>query len=417
MTYPPSVDQLSRRVKSTTLPHPILVEEARLAIAADDVDGFAERVRRRERRLLVPVINATGVILHTNLGRSPNAASIPAAYTNLELSLESGKRGSRQDAIGATLATVVGAESAMITNNGASAVMLALAALAGGKGVAVSRGELVEIGGGFRVPDVMAQSGARLVEVGTTNRTRLSDFQRVVDSEDIALAMSIHQSNYRIVGFTEAATVAELSTLGIPVVADIGSGLIDAATPWLDGPPPAWLANEPAAKQTLEAGADLVIFSGDKLFGSAQAGVIAGRRDLVERCGSHPLARAVRPGSMVLEAIQQTALSYLHRDGGAIPFWRLATTPLTELEERSAPYPTAIQRASIESIPGGGTLPGISMASRGFRLDGDHLDHLRSLDRPIIARVEDGHTILDLRTVWPEDDRYVMAALGELADS
>ena len=364
--------------------------------------------------MLVPVINATGVLLHTNLGRAPLGADFDETYSNLELSLESGKRGSRQDAVGNTLATAIGSEAALVVNNGASAVLLVLAALGTNKGVAVSRGELVEIGGGFRVPDVMAQSGARLVEVGTTNRTRLSDFERAVATDEVALAMSIHQSNYKIVGFTEATSIAELATLGIPVIADIGSGLLDAATPWLDGPPPAWLANEPAAKQTLEAGADVVIFSGDKLFGSAQAGIIAGSAELIATCRQHPLARAVRPGALVLQAIQATALAYLNRDGNRIAFWRMASVAPAALRQRAASYPAGVDVVDTESVPGGGTLPGITIPSVGVRIRGDRLDDLRALDTPIIARVVAGSTILDLRTIVPDDDAYVIDALNAL---
>ncbi len=372
--------------------------------------------------MLVPVINATGVLLHTNLGRAPLETRFDESYSNLELSLESGKRGSRQEAVGSSIAAAIGAESAMVVNNGASAVLLVLAALCAGNtvagnGVAVSRGEMVEIGGGFRVPDVMAQSGARLVEVGTTNRTRFNDFKRVVDSGDVGLVMTIHQSNYKIVGFTESTSISELATLDVPVVADIGSGLLDSATPWLEGAPPAWLANEPAAKQTLEQGANLVIFSGDKLFGSAQAGIIAGDEALVARCRQHPLARAVRPGSLVLQAIQNTTISYLERKGNDIAFWRMATLSEASLRERAAAYPDGLDVVDTQSVPGGGTLPQVTIPSIGLRLAGDHLDALRANDPPIIARVEDNATIVDLRTVAPEQDTIVAAALRLILDA
>ena len=339
------------------------------------------------------------------------------SFVNLELSLETGKRGSRQDAVASTVAAAVGAEAALVVNNGASAVLLVLAALGAGNGVAVSRGELVEIGGGFRVPDVMAQSGARLIEVGTTNRTRLSDFAKAVEHDDASLVMSIHQSNYQIVGFTEATSIGELATLGVPVIADIGSGLLDAATPWLDGPPPAWLANEPAAKQTLDAGADLVIFSGDKLFGSAQAGIIAGSAELIARCAKHPLARAVRPGTLVLSAIQSTTLSYLNRRGNDIAFWRMASLSQDDLRARLTAYPDAATVVETEAVPGGGTLPGVSIPSIGVRISGDHLATLRDRDVPIIARIEDGDTIVDLRSIDPTDDADVAAAIAPLIAS
>ncbi len=365
--------------------------------------------------MLTPVINATGVLLHTNLGRAPLAHEQEAGYFNLELDLATGKRGSRQAAVGEQIALAVGAEAALIVNNCAASVLLALGALSGDTGVAVSRSELVEIGGGFRVPDVMAQSGARLVEVGTTNRTRLADFQRAIDENDVGLALHVHQSNYKIVGFTEAVSVAQMATLDVPVLADIGSGLLDATCPWLDGPPPNWLANEPAVRQTLEAGADLVMFSGDKLMGGPQAGIIAGRADLVAACAKHPLARALRPGGLVLSALQTTIGHYLRRDGDAIAFWRSASVSVPYLTRRAEAMATTLAGAGIsakaietKSVPGGGTLPTVSFPSAGVRIQGDHLDTLRNADRPIVARVEDGSTVLDLRTVDADDDQTII---------
>ena len=421
---PPSVDQLARNLADETtppLPHPLLVEVAREAIASQRVDEAGAMARARARRLLGPVINATGVLLHTNLGRAPIVNQTSADYANLELDLSTGRRGSRQRAVGDLLATACGAEAAMVVNNCASAVLLALAALGSdgsnpGRGVAVSRGELVEIGGAFRVPDVMAQSGATLVEVGTTNRTRLADYQRAVTHDGAGVVLKVHQSNYRIVGFTEETTIAQLATLDVPVLADIGSGLLDSTCPWLAGPPPTWLEGEPAARQTLAAGADLVMFSGDKLFGGPQAGVIAGSRDLVDLCSSHPLARALRPGGLVLATLQETALAYLRRDGDAIPFWRMAAATVDELMRRAeaiaARVPTA-KPVLTEAMPGGGTLPTVNIPSAGLTFVGDRTEELRALDRPIIARVEDGATIIDLRTVDPVDDDTIAEALLE----
>ncbi len=410
------MDNLARSLAATGLPHPLLVEVARSAIATGDHERATEIATERARQMLTPVINATGVLLHTNLGRAPVAHSQPASYANLELDLGDGKRGSRQRAVGDLLATASGAEAAMVVNNCAGAVLLVLAALANNRGVAVSRGELVEIGGGFRVPDVMAQSGAQLIEVGTTNRTRLADYQRAEAEHDLALAMHIHQSNYRIVGFTEAVPISQLATLETPVVADIGSGLLDASCPWLNGPPPPWLQGEPAARQTLEAGVDLVLFSGDKLLGGPQAGIIAGRADLVAACGRHPLARALRPGGLVLSALQETTLAYLRRDGDAIPFWRMVAFSVDQLQERARRLMANIPAATVidtEALAGGGTLPGVSFSSVGIALEGDHTDTLRLLARPIIARVDPatGHTILDLRTIDPDDDNAVTEAL------
>lgn len=364
------------------------------------------------------MINATGVLLHTNLGRAPIDHVTEPSAQNLELDLATGKRGSRQAGVGHLLATACGAEKALVVNNCSAGLLLVLAALAAGRGAAVSRGELVEIGGGFRVPDVMAQSGARLVEVGTTNRTRLADFERAAaQHDDLALTLHVHQSNYKIVGFTEAVSVAELATLDVPIVADIGSGLLDAACPWLDGPPPAWLAGEPAAKQTLAAGADLVVFSGDKLLGGPQAGIIAGSAELVDRCAAHPLARAVRPGGLVLGALQATALAYLRRDGDAIPFWRMAATPMTTLHERAERIVGAVGQGTAvietEAVPGGGTLPTVTMPSVGITVSGDHLDSLRGRDLPIVGRVVDDETVLDLRSVAPEHDDQLVDGLTD----
>jgi len=429
--HPPSVDRLARSLADTGLPHAVLVEVARDAAAIEapngevvDHEAIARRLaRERQRALLAPVINATGVLLHTNLGRAPLAHRQDAEFTNLELDLATGRRGSRSSHAGRLLATACGGEAALVVNNGAAAVLLVLAALAGGgRGVVVSRGELVEIGGGFRVPEVMTQSGARLVEVGTTNRTRRADVERAIaDDGDVAVVLKVHQSNYRIVGFTASVAVGELTGLGPPVVVDLGSGLLDAACPWLrDGPPP-WLADEPAARQTLAAGADLVTFSGDKLLGGPQAGIIAGRADLVATCAAHPLARALRPGGLVLAALQETALAHLRRDGDAIPFWRMATLPVEVLRSRAeAIAADAAERSGaerpavvdLEAVPGGGTLPGVTIPSAGLVLDGDHVDALRAHDPAVIARVHDGRTHLDLRTVDPADDEHLADAIA-----
>ena len=271
----------------------------------------------------------------------------------------------------------------------------------------------------------MTQSGAHLVEVGTTNRTRVADFANAVaagtpDADGtpptgppIALTLQVHQSNYKIEGFTEAPTMAELASLEPPLVADIGSGLLDSACPWLAERPPAWLKDEPAAKQTLEAGADLVIFSGDKLLGGPQAGIIAGDAELVARCGKHPLARAVRPGGLVLAALQDLALTYLDRRGTDIAFWRMATLSVSDLMNRAEALGVG-RPVELTSTPGGGTLPGVEIPSAGIALDGDHTEALRVHEPPIIARVVDNTTLLDLRTVAPEDDEFVGRACHEL---
>jgi L-seryl-tRNA(Ser) seleniumtransferase len=363
--------------------------------------------------MLRPVINATGVLLHTNLGRAPLGFSQPADYTNLELSLDTGKRGSRREHAGALLARACGAEAALVVNNGAAAVLLALAALARGRGVAVSRGELVEIGGGFRIPEVMQESGARLIEVGTTNRTRAADYEKV--TPDVELILKVHQSNYRITGFTEDADVEALAELGPPVVVDLGSGLLDAACPWLADGPPAWLRDEPAVRQTIASGAALVVFSGDKLLGGPQAGILAGRADLVDTCARHPLYRALRPGGLVLAALQHVAMAYLGRDGAALPFWRMATTSVDELRRRAESL-GAGDVVECASVTGGGTVPGVEIPSAGVSLAGDVTAQLRASDpKPIIARVDDNRTVLDLRTVDPADDPLVARTLKGLS--
>ncbi len=411
---PPSVDALARSLVDCGLPHPLLVDAARRAIAAGDPSRARAEAVAISRAMLQPVINATGVLLHTNLGRAPLARLQGATYSNLELDLVTGERGSRSAHAAALIARTCDGEAGLIVNNGAAAVLLVLAALARGRSVVVSRGELVEIGGGFRVPEVMAESGARLVEVGTTNRTRLDDYERALadPADDVALVLKVHKSNYRIEGFTGEVDVEALAGLGDPprpLVVDLGSGLLDSACPWLpDGPPP-WLRDEPAARQTLQSGADLVVFSGDKLLGGPQAGVIVGRADLVAACSRHPLARALRPGGLVLGAVQDVALAYLGRTAQHLPFWRMATVPVAELERRAAalgvgaPVPTT-------SVTGGGTLPGIDVPSAGIALDGDCASGLRAFHPPVIGRVHDGHTILDLRTVEPADDATVAEA-------
>jgi len=391
----------------------LCVEVARTAIAQDEWEAATDRADELAAALLGPVVNATGVLLHTNLGRAPLppalARSGPVRYQNLEMDVASGRRGNRQGAgrPADLLRQLTGAEAALVVGNGAGAILLALAATAAGRRVSVGRGQLVEIGGGFRVPEVVAQSGCQLVEVGTTNRTRADD-HRTAQSDVI---LHVHASNYRIVGFTEQPTIAQLAALGRPVVADIGSGLLDAACPWLSGPPPAWLSGEPAVRQSLEEGAALVTFSGDKLLGGPQSGVIAGRRDLVEACARHPLARALRPGGLVLQALSEVLLAYLSRNAAtAVPFWRMATTPVDELRTRAAALGVG-RVVDTVAVPGGGSVPGQEVPSAGVALDGDLTAELRRHDPPIVARIEDGHTVCDLRTVDPADDELLKVAL------
>ncbi len=418
-TRPPSVDALARSISSIGLPHPLLVDAARQAIAEGNPERATEIAQSIATAMLVPVVNATGVIAHTNLGRSPVKVERSPRAQNLEFDLASGRRGSRQTGIGRLIARAVGAEDAIVVNNNAAAVLLVLAALAAGRDVAVSRGESVEIGGGFRIPEVLEQSGARLVDVGTTNRTRVSDYRKALTKRgnDIALVLKVHPSNYRVEGFIETTPVEQLAALGVPVVADIGSGLIDANFPWLADGPPAWLAGEPAARQTLAAGADLVTFSADKLLGGPQAGIIAGRADLVATCASHPLMRALRPGGLVLDSLHDTMLAYLARDASHIPFWRMATVSIESLRRRANEVIAATGLGRViecASLPGAGSTPGATIASAGVAIDGDHTERLRRHAPPVIARVNDGITILDLRTVDPADDDVVVSALRSL---
>ena len=417
---PPSVDALARSLVDTGLPHPILVDVARAAIAAGDHAGARDRAEAFRRTLLTPVVNATGVLLHTNLGRAPVAYSQPARAQTVEFDLATGERGSRQRAVGQLYARLCGAESAIVVNNNAAAVLLVLAALAAGRDVAVSRGESVEIGGAFRVPEVMEQSGARLVDVGTTNRTRLSDYRQAIarPGNDIALVLKVHPSNYRVEGFVEDTPVGELATLGVPVVADIGSGLLDATVPWLHGPPPAWSAGEPAALQTLAAGADVVTFSADKLLGGPQAGIIAGDAALVARCAAHPLARALRCGGLVLGALQETALAYLDRRAAVdVAFWRMIDTGVDELRRRAGRIVEQAGAGEVtdsEALPGAGSAPGVTVPSVAIALAGDHLATLRANDPPVIARTRDNRTLLDLRAVDPADDDVLIECVRKL---
>jgi L-seryl-tRNA(Ser) seleniumtransferase len=422
-----------------TLPQPILTQVAREAVdTARDaaargrpvVEGTviadaAARAMTLQQGLLHPVINATGVIVHTNLGRAPLGADaydaardVATGYSNLEYRLDDGARGSRHEHAGTLLARACGAAAGIVVNNNAAAVLLALGALARGREVVVSRGELVEIGGGFRVPEIMAESGCRLVEVGTTNRTRVDDYRSQIRAET-ALVLKVHASNYRMIGFTESTPVDRLAALGVPVMVDAGSGLLDDTTPWLKRRP-AWLQDEPGIRQSIEAGAAIVTFSGDKLLGGPQAGVVVGRADLVAAIARHPLARAMRADKVTLAVLQEVALTYLRGDATEIPIWRMATTPIEALEGRAAALVADIPGAAItatESVVGGGSLPGRTIPSMGIACEpssvDDALARLRAVG--IVARAADRHVIADLRTVEPSDDARLGAALRACA--
>ena len=415
--YPPSVNELVEAHTNSGIPRPLLVEEVRRAIDEGKWESLDERVETLRKLALQEVINATGVLLHTNLGRASWPTTFSGNPVNLELDLNSGSRGSRQGYLGHLFANLCETEAAMVVNNCSSAVLLILSALANEKGVAISRGEMVEIGGGFRVPDVLELSGAYLVEVGTTNKTRREDYERSINAHrDVSMIMKIHQSNYKIVGFTESAEIRELTDLGVPLVADIGSGLLDENCFWLESGPPNWLIGEPGARQTLAEGADIVTFSSDKLLGGPQAGIIAGKADLIEKCLDHPFARAVRPGSLVLSSLQGLCHKYLNRKWSEIPFWKMALTTEDELKGRAEDIDIGVP-IPLNSVPGGGTLPGVEIPSFGIQIDHDISRELRdgtADNLPIIARVEDGKTLLDLRTIHPSLDDQVKSSLNKI---
>jgi len=381
---------------------------------------------------LQPVINATGVILHTNLGRAPlSRAAIEAmqaaalGYSNLEYDLAKGQRGARYDHAEDLLKRLTGAEAALVVNNNAAALLLVLSALAKRRRVLISRTQLIEIGGGFRIPDVMAQSGAKLVEIGATNRVHLHDYETALAEQPIALVLSAHPSNFRILGFHTEPTRAELAALthahGLPYVEDLGSGtFLDTA--------PYGLAHEPTVQESLAAGVDLVTFSGDKLLGGPQAGIIAGRADLVAKLKKHPLARALRADKLTYAALSATLLHYLKGETEQeIPVWRMISAPPDILRARAQKWADAVRAGrddpSIALIPGestigGGSLPGETLPTTLLALTVPSpqrfLTRLRQSTPPIIARVENDRVLLDPRTVLEEQDEWVITLLHEV---
>jgi L-seryl-tRNA(Ser) seleniumtransferase len=372
---------------------------------------------------LKPVINGSGVIIHTNLGRAPlsNAAvraigEVASVYSNLEYDLDRGKRGSRLVHAEELLVRLTGAEAALVVNNNAAAVLLALTALSKRRRVLISRTQLVEIGGGFRIPEVMAQSGAKLVEIGTTNRVHLRDYVQAIDEQPIKLVMWAHRSNFAIIGFhtepglDEVAQVAHAA--GIPLVEDLGSGTLIETAPF-------GLSNEPTVQESLAAGADLVTFSGDKLLGGPQAGLIVGRADLVVKLKAHPLARAIRVDKLALAALSATLLHYLKDEAlREIPVWRMIAITEDELRDRVSRW-IALLGAGYpirgESAVGGGTLPGQTLPTTLLSLGGTDpvrlLARLRDADPPVIARIQDDQVVIDPRTVLPEQDPILVSTL------
>ncbi len=426
---------LRERLAGGELAGPGELEAAVAALPGAAATALAAELGAPLRR----VLNASGVLLHTNLGRAPLPRSVAAALPglldagcDLELDLASGRRGDRNARAGALLAALTGAEAGLVVNNNAAALVLVLATFAAGREVIVSRGELVEIGGGFRVPDVMAQSGAVLREVGTTNKTRVDDYRAAI-TDRTALILRVHRSNFRIEGFTEQPSLAALASLGrergIPVIEDLGSGCIGIPGEEGDEALDVRLGGEPRVQASLAAGIDLVCFSGDKLLGGPQAGIVVGRRPLVDRVRRHPLMRALRVDKLTYAALEATLGEYVAgRAGRTVPLLAMlraeegavgarAERLAESLVPARRPPGTAIEVIDGQSAIGGGTTPGLGIATRllaiGLPQGPDWLDErLRRHDPPVIARIERDRLLLDLRSVNPEDDAVVLAALN-----
>jgi L-seryl-tRNA(Ser) seleniumtransferase len=418
----PSVDELARGSDD-----PLAVEAARavLSRAREDIQAGAdpgdlqeclreELSAARDARLR-RVLNATGVVVHTNLGRAPlpeaaleRVREVGRGYSNLEYDLSAGTRGSRQDHVAGILRRLTGAEAALVVNNNAAAVLLALAALAEGRDVLVSRGELIEIGDGFRIPDVLARSGARLVEVGTTNRTRASDYERAIGPET-AVLLRVHQSNFRLVGFTELPSVADLAKVAqrheLPLIDDLGSGALTQ------------IEDEPAVRQSLEAGADLVCFSGDKLLGGPQAGIVVGSAELVERLRRHPLQRAVRADKLTLAALEGTVALYLEPDLALreVPVLRMALEDAEAVRARAERLAELTGGEVEETVGriGGGALPLAELPSFACAVEEELAAPLRSGDRPVVGVVRDGRLLLDCRTLTDAEAEEVATAVSQ----
>ncbi|MGD0975602.1 MAG: L-seryl-tRNA(Sec) selenium transferase [Candidatus Korobacteraceae bacterium] len=417
--------------------------ELRLAVAALP-RALAEELKAGSRFSLRRVINATGVILHTNLGRAPlgeaalqHALEVAGGYCNLEFDLQTGERGQRDahvdrlfaalfaDATAAARAAPDGAPSTAVVNNNAAAVLLALNTLAEGGEVIVSRGELVEIGGSFRIPDIMAKSGATLREVGTTNRTRIDDYQSAI-SERTKLLLRVHRSNFKIVGFTEQPSLAELVELGrsrrIPVMEDLGSGALIPLEPM-------GISGEPTVHFSLGAGVDIATYSGDKLLGGPQAGILSGRPAVIAQVRANPLFRALRVDKLIYSMLESTLLAYVRQQYEAIPALRFMRIPREELlrhaEALAARLRESCHQLQIEVVPcsslvGGGAAPGWDLPSHGVAIAAqaigadELLSRLRGNDPPVVARIEEGRVLLDLRTVFPAEDEEIVAALQRI---
>jgi L-seryl-tRNA(Ser) seleniumtransferase len=418
----PSLDRLLRDERLAALDRGAATDAARAALAAardeiragDEPGDLVERALAEAAAARAPrlrrVLNATGVIVHTNLGRAPlpaealeRVADVARGYSNLEYELAPGERGSRQEHCAPLLRRLTGAAAALVVNNNAGAVLLALAALAEGREVVVSRGELIEIGDGFRIPDVLARSGARLVEVGTTNRTRAADYERAIRQET-AVLLRVHQSNFRLVGFTEAPRLEELAAVarnhGLPLVDDLGSGALTT------------LGDEPLARESLAAGADLVCFSGDKLLGGPQAGIVVGREELVERLRRHPLQRALRADKLTLAALEGTLRLYLD-EPARIPVLRMLREPDDAVRARAERLASAVGGAVEETVArvGGGALPLAELPSFACAVEEELAAPLRLGEPPVVGIVRDGRLLLDCRTLSDAEAEEAAAAV------
>jgi L-seryl-tRNA(Ser) seleniumtransferase len=396
------------------------------------IESIVSVLQGLEKPNLRPLINATGVILHTNLGRAPLSRDaifameqVSKGFSNIEFEIESGKRGSRQSLIEPLICRLTGAEAALVVNNNASAVLLGLAALAKRKEIIVSRGQAVEIGDSFRIPDVMRQSGAKLIEIGTTNCTYIADYENAVTERTVGL-MRVHSSNFKVVGFTHATTIQELGALAqkrdIVLFDDLGSGcFLDTAVYGLDP--------EPTVQESIAAGAGLAFFSGDKLVGGPQAGIIVGKKVLVDKLRKHPLARAVRTDKIRLAGLAATLIHYLKGEAlQKVPVWMMISTPVADLARRAHTWAEAIPGLAEviegDSMVGGGSLPGGTLPTTLLALRSPHkkaqnfardlAQQLRRHEIPIIARISEDVLLLDPRTVFPEEDNIVVAALRSL---
>ncbi len=420
----PSVDRVLTDPRLAGVPRAEALAAARTALErareeiragrdpGDPVALTLAEIATATRPSLRRVLNATGVLIHTNLGRAPLAqpaldrvAEVGGSYSNLEYDLEQGVRGSRQDHLAALLGRITGAEATLVVNNNAAAVMLALAALAEGRDVLVSRGELIEIGDGFRIPEVLARSGARLVEVGATNRTRIADYERALAPET-ALILRVHQSNFRVVGFTEQPALSQLADLahsaGLPLVDDLGSGALFP------------IGDEPTSAESLAAGADIVCFSGDKLLGGPQAGILAGRAELIERMRRHPLQRALRADKLTLAALEGTLAIALDPDRARaeIPVLAMLAEPVEAVRARAERLAATVGGEVEDTVArvGGGALPLAELPSYACAVEEKLFDRLRLGEPPVVGIVRDGRLLLDVRAL-------AAAEVDEVADA